>query len=310
MYYLVYGFFYLFSLLPMWVLYGISDFACWLLFSVFGYRKNVINSNLAIAFPEKTKKERDGIASKFQKNFTDTFIETIKLFSASREFLMKRIKGEFEVLNALYDKGLRCQVHMGHNFNWEMGNLGYAFYCKYPLLGVYMPLKNKALDRIFKKIRSRFGTILIPATDMRKSMFPYRNSQYLLGLIADQVPGDIERAWWLNFFGMPSPFISGPEKGARAGNIPVVFINITQTKRGHYYLHVQLATETPADLPEGEITRRYRDFLEKVIREHPEMWLWSHRRWKKPWKPDYHARWIDIQPAPEKTINPYETISV
>ena len=107
------------------------------------------------------------------------------------------------------------------------------------------------------------------------------------------------------FFGMPSAFIPGPEKGARAGNLPVVFVNITKQKRGHYYVHAQLAAESPAQLPEGELTRRYRDFLEQVIRQHPDMWLWSHRRWKKPWQEGYASQWIDIPSPPEKAVNPY-----
>lgn len=306
MYYILYGFLYLVSLLPMWLLYGISDGICWLLFKVFGYRRKVVLKNLAIAFPEKSREERLAIARKFERNFTDTFIETIKLLSASREFLKNRIKGDFDVLNALYDKGLRCQIHMGHNFNWEMGNLGYTFYCRYQLLGVYMPINFKAMDRLLKKLRSRFGTIMLPATDMRNSMLPYRNTQYLLGLVADQVPGKLDKASWLYFFDVPSPFTAGPERGARAGNIPVVFMHLTQTRRGHYYVHATLVSEDPASLPPGELTRLYRDYLEKVIREHPEMWLWSHRRWKRAWKPEYAKRWIDTRPAPTTTLQPYE----
>lgn len=308
MYYLVYGFFYLFSLLPMWVLYGISNFACWLIFGVFGYRREVVYKNLAIAFPEKTKTERIAIAKKFEQNFTDTFLETIKLFSASKTFLMKRVSGNLDAINALWDTGQRCQVHAGHNFNWEMAQIAFAYYSKFTLMGVYMPLKNKTMDRVFIKLRSRSGTILIPATDMRKSMLPYRHTQYLLALAADQVPGNVLKAMWLNFFGMPSAFASGPERGARSGNIPVIFLHITKEKRGHYFIHSKLATDQPASLPYGELTRMYRDFLEEVIRERPDMWLWSHRRWKKSWQPEFAAQWIDQVPPPENAIHPYETI--
>jgi KDO2-lipid IV(A) lauroyltransferase len=305
MYYLVYGFFYLLSLLPLWMLYGLSNFTCWLLFRVFGYRKWVVKMNLALAFPNKTEAEREAITRAFQLNFTDTFIETIKLFSANKKWLMEHFKGDFHVMNELYDKGLKCQVHMGHNFNWEMGNLAYNYYCKHPMLGVYMPLQNKTMDRIFKKLRSRTGTILLPATDMRRSILPFRDKQYLIGLVADQVPANPNRSWWLNFFKMPTAFIPGPEKGARAGNVPVVFVHITKEKRGHYYLHATLAAENPAQLPEGELTRQYRDFLEEAMKQNPEMWLWSHRRWKKPWDKSYQSHWIDVLSPPAKSINPY-----
>ncbi len=298
MYYLVYGFLYLLSLLPMWLLYGLSDAVRWLLFRVFGYRRKVVRDNLCIAFPEKTQKEREKIRREFEKNFTDTFIETIKLFSASREFIMKRMTGDFDKMSQLYDRGLRCQVHMGHNFNWEWLNIAYGYYCKQPLLGVYMPLQNKVMDRIFLKLRSRTGTILIPATDMRRQMMNHRSSIYLLGLVADQVPGSVQNAWWLNFFNRPSPFIWGPEKGAHAGDIPVAFAAIRKKKRGFYEVEIEVATEHPSTLPMGTLTRSYRDFLERVIRRDPGMWLWSHRRWKHDWNPSYANNWIDTQPMP------------
>ncbi|ULQ52338.1 lysophospholipid acyltransferase family protein [Flavihumibacter fluvii] len=309
MYYLVYGFFYLFSLLPMWVMYGISDFVCWLLFGVFGYRREVVYKNLALAFPEKSVQERKAIAKKFEQNFTDTFLETIKLFSASKAWVMKRVSGDLKAIEDLYDKGLRCQVHLGHNFNWELAQIGFSYLSRYTFLGVYMPLKSKAMDRLFIRLRSRSGTILLPANEMRKGLLPYRNTQYLLGLAADQVPGNVHKAMWLNFFGIPSAFTAGPEKGARAGDIPVIFLHITKEKRGHYFMHSKLATEHPANLPAGELTRQYRDFLEKVIRERPDMWLWSHRRWKKSWQPEFSRNWIDNEPPPEKVIHPYETIT-
>ncbi|KYP15684.1 lipid A biosynthesis acyltransferase, partial [Flavihumibacter sp. CACIAM 22H1] len=281
MYYFVYGFLYLVSLAPIRVLYAVGDLLGWLIFELAGYRRAVVNNNLRLAFPAKTDLERTRIRRTFQRNFIDTFIETIKLISAGKSFITSRMQGDFEKLNDLYDRGLRCQVHMGHNFNWELANLAYGYYCKHPLLGVYMPLKNKAMDKLFRQLRSKTGTILLPATSMKKSMLPYRDTHYLLGLVADQVPANVQQAYWLNFFNHPTAFIPGPEKGARTGNLPVAFVHITKEKRGYYYLHVKIAAEDPVSLPEGELTRMYRDFLEETIRQDPAMWLWSHRRWKK-----------------------------
>jgi KDO2-lipid IV(A) lauroyltransferase len=65
MYYLVYGILYLFSLLPFWILYFISDIFYGLLYYILGYRKKVVMDNLYIAFPEKTEQERKRIAKNF-----------------------------------------------------------------------------------------------------------------------------------------------------------------------------------------------------------------------------------------------------
>ena len=287
MYYLLFGFLYLLSLLPLRVLYLLSDFAYWIVYHVLGYRKGVVLHNLSIAFPEKTGAEREQIARQFYRNFTDTFIETIKCISASRAWLQRHAQADLHVLDQLYKQGHKIQVHLGHNFNWELANLSMISMVSYTLLGVYMPIKNKAVDRLFRYIRGRQGTILLPATNMRHAMVPYRNRQYILGLVADQNPGDPRAAYWVRFFDQPTPFVKGPERGGRNAHAAIVFCHITKLKRGYYKVHFSLATTEPQALPEGVLTLQYVRFLEEVIRAAPEMWLWSHRRWKLTWKPEY-----------------------
>lgn len=287
MYYLVYIPLYLFSLLPLRVLYIISDGCYLLLYYVIGYRRKVVLDNLAIAFPEKTAAERVSIAKKFYRNFVDNFIETIKLLSAGKKFITKHFMLDSDPFESIHISGRKCQLHLGHNFNWEVANVAMPFYVQSSFLVVYMPIKNKAIDRLFMHLRTRTGSIMLPATDMRNAIIPHRNTQYILALVADQAPGDPAKAHWLNFFGRPTPFVRGPESGARLGNIPVVFTQLYKTKRGYYRAHLEVGAENPAELPEGELTRRYINFLERAIRDRPDMWLWSHRRWKHEWKDGY-----------------------
>jgi Kdo2-lipid IVA lauroyltransferase/acyltransferase len=287
MYYLVYGFLKVLSFLPLRVLYLLSDFAYVIIYHLMGYRKEVVMKNLSIAFPKKTEEEKVRIAKQFYRNFTDTFIETIKLFSAGPDFLNRHVEADYTLIHRIENDRRKCQVHAGHNFNWELVNLACALHVRQKFLGVYMPLGNKVFDRIFIKLRSKFGTILLPATSMREAMMPHRNDPYFLGLVADQSTAIPEAGYWITFFGKPAPFVKGPERGARTHNLTVVFAHFTKRKRGYYQLHLRLAEENPASLPEGELTRRYVRYLEEVISAHPEMWLWSHRRWKFEWKPEY-----------------------
>ncbi|HVK48696.1 MAG TPA: lysophospholipid acyltransferase family protein [Pseudobacter sp.] len=297
MYYLVYGLLYLLSLLPMWVLYLFADGLAALVYHVFGYRKKVVLDNLAIAFPEKTLKEREKIAKQFYRNFVDNFIETIKILSAGKKWLTKHFQIDGDPFAKSYSEGRKCQIHLGHNFNWELANVAMVHYMDYQLLSVYMPIKNKVMDRLFFHLRTKTGVHMLPATNMRNAIVPYRSQQYMLALVADQAPGSVTNAYWLNFFGKPTPFVRGPESGARVGNIPVFFSQIYKTKRGMYRAYFELGSDNPRDLPEGELTRRYIRFLENAIRKHPEMWLWSHRRWKHPWKDEYSQYWIDSEPV-------------
>jgi Kdo2-lipid IVA lauroyltransferase/acyltransferase len=299
MYYLVYGLLYLLSLFPMWALYLLSDFIYFLLYYVFGYRRKVVKNNLLMAFPGKTIAERKKIEKGFYHNFVDNFIETLKFLSASPAYFKKHFVMENpEVYEQFFKQGKKCQVHMGHNFNWEMASMAVPFYTSYTFIAVYMPLENKIFERLLKKLRTRTGTVMLPATSMSKSIFPYRDRLYMLALVADQAPGNPAKAYWLNFFGHPTPIVRGPERGAITGNIPAVFAEIHKFKRGYYRARLELGAEFPKELPEGELTRRYIGFLERSISQHPAMWLWSHRRWKHGWKEEYKESWIGSDPPP------------
>ncbi len=244
-------------------------------------------NNLTIAFPNKTEEEKIKIAKQFYKNFCDTFIETIKFISASEKFLRKRFTVDYSALEERLKEGKSIQVHLGHNFNWELVNLTLPFYISKKKLIVYLPLSNKVFNRLFKYIRSRFGSQLIAATRMKNEMLPHRGTQYLIALIADQSPPDGHNAYWVNFFGRPTPFLKAPENVARRNNYPVFFSHFTKVKRGVYQGHNILCTDTPTEFSAGELTKRYAQFLENVMTEQPEMWLWSHRRWKHKWKEEY-----------------------
>jgi len=287
MYYIVYGLLYAISLLPLKVLYLFSDLTYFFLYYVFGYRKKVVMANLLQAFPEKTEKERVIIAKKFYHNLTDTFIETIKAFSVSKEFINKHCTADFSVIHRLEEKGQSFQIHPAHHFNWEWANLHFPLHFRMPLLVVYMPLSNKVFEKIFYKNRSRFGSILLPATGMRKSYMPWRNKPHILALVADQNPGHPGNAFWLNFFNKPVPFIKGPERSAKDKGVAVVFVFIKKLSRGFYHTEFVLATEDASSLQTASLTKKYIADLTERIHEQPENWLWSHRRWKWEWKPEY-----------------------
>ena len=287
MYYIVYGFLYMLSLLPWRVLYFLSDAVYGLAYYIIGYRKDVIMNNLLIAFPEKSEKERIRIAKDFYHNFLDTFIETIKLLSVSEQTVRKRFSANIEVINDLYDSGKNVQILSGHFFNWEFGSLGMSLITRYPFIVVYMPVKNKVFDRLILKLRQRFNGIMVPATTFRRSFRPYAGGRYALTLVADQNPGNPGRAYWLPFFGKMVPLLNGPEKGAKSSNDAVVFAHFYKVKRGYYHADLQLITTEPKSYKEGELTKELIRLTEEAIRKKPSNYLWSHRRWKWEYTDEY-----------------------
>lgn len=299
MYYIVFGLLYLFSLLPFFILHAISDVVAFLLYHVVRYRKDIVFENLKRAFPGKTDEERKKIAKQFYRNFTDSWLETIKLISISVKRIGKRISTNLQCLHDLYPGGRNANIFMGHQFNWEYCNASVPVRVPYTILVAYSPIGSKILDRLFLYIRQRFGCILLPFNDMKRAMLPYRHKQHMLALVADQSPPVPSKCYWLNFLNTPTPFLKGPERGARIGNVPVVFMSLSKTKRGYYHIQATMLNENPGETKEGEITKQYITTLEGYIHQQPELYLWSHKRWKHPWKDEYAKLWVDpVVPSP------------
>jgi KDO2-lipid IV(A) lauroyltransferase len=284
---LLYALLYTVSLLPLWVLYGLSDFLSFVVYRIIGYRKAVVLSNLAIAFPEKSGAERSRIAKAFYSNFTDSMLESIKLISAGDRLIDKMFVADPKVFEVFSGTDKNIQIHALHNFNWEVVNQGVSREMKLPFLAVYQPIISPFFEQLFKKIRSRFGTVLIPANDFKNNFLPHQGRQYTIALVADQNPGNPAKAWWVNFFGKPAPFVMGPENAARARDTVVVFGNFYKIRRGLYTFVAEKITDDPASMQPGELTLRYIQYIEDRIRERPDNYLWSHRRWKHPYKPEY-----------------------
>lgn len=297
MYYILYGFLYLLSLLPFFILYRLSDFVYFLLYYVFGYRKAIVMNNLSIAFPEKTEAEKKAIARQFYKNLVDTFIESIKMISMSGKTFDKHCTMDCAAANALGAAGKNIQFHSGHQMNWEYANWAGARNVSIPWVGIYQPISNKAVHQIFYNMRARFGTVLVSTKEFKNVMHSFFKSQYSLALAADQNTGP-DKGYWMYFFSRPVPFISGPDKGALKNNTAVVFVNFVKKKRGYYHLETKVVAESTEKFSPGELTRLYRDFLEETIRKQPANYLWTHRRWRHDYAPKFENLWMDKKPAP------------
>jgi KDO2-lipid IV(A) lauroyltransferase len=299
MYYLVYGLFYGLSLLPTWILYRLSDGLAFFLYYVIRYRRRIVMENLQYAFPEKPERERLQIARKFYRNFTDSFMETLKLLSASPAWLERHfVIDNPEVMEDFAREGRKIQLFLGHLFGWEVANVAMPLLTRFTFIVVYMPVGNRVFERLSLHLRGRTGTVLLPANNTHRAILPYRNTIYALALVADQAPGGPENSYWLNLFGHPTAFIRGAERGSRIADIPAVFARVYKSGRGRYRSELTTMADHPALVPEGELTLRYRDLLEAAIRDQPATWLWSHKRWKFTWNDSFAPHWIDKTPAP------------
>jgi KDO2-lipid IV(A) lauroyltransferase len=281
-FYLFYGLAWVAALLPMRVLYIFSDLLYLILYYIAGYRKKVVRTNLKNAFPEKTEDERRTIERKFFRHLSDMFIETIKLIHLSEKENRKRlIITNPELLSRFYSEGRDIIAVLGHYSNWEFMTI-LPKLTGYKVISVYRPLKNKYFDRLIISFRSRYGHILTPMSSVIRELIRHKkdNIRTFTALLSDQTPAKVDIHYWTNFLNQDTAVYLGAEKIATKYGMAVIFLNYKKVKRGYYSITYELICENAAVMPEHAITEAHVKRLDEIIREKPEYWIWSHRRWK------------------------------
>jgi len=270
------------SYIPFWLLYLKSNLLYYLIEYVVHYRKKVVDANLANAFPEKSKEERDTIRKKYYRHFCDLSLETMKQYSIRESEMDKRMKFKnLDILEKVAEEGKGLIVLAMHYNNWEWGSYMQKKF-KHPILGVYNRMRdNVPFDDFLLHARSQWGGVGVVMSSAARTAIDYkrRNVPAILWLAADQsAPPDAQ--FWTTFMHREAPFFAGPVKLAQKLNQPVFFQHTRKTGRGRYEIGFSLLFEEPAKVDASEILLAYVKKMEEVIREEPEFYLWSHRRWK------------------------------
>lgn len=281
-YCLLYPFIWLTSILPFKILYFFSDILHLLIYKVFGYRKKVVKSNLKLVFPEKSEKEISLITSKFYHHLCDMIMESLKSLSISEEELKARYKfTNIELILDLEKKGKSIILMCAHYGSWEwifilqryVNHKGYA---------VYKRLANKYFDRLVRKIRAKYDTHLITTKETFEVLKQSQeaNELSISGFVSDQSPKFWKALHWDRFMGITVPMHTGAEYLAKELDMAVVFFSVKRVKRGFYETTFETLTETPKQFKNYEITNMFFDRVEQQIKEAPEYYLWTHKRWK------------------------------
>lgn len=275
--------------LPLWVLYGLSDLAAFILHKVVKYRVNIVRGNIAQAFPEMSEKERREIENRFYRNLCDIFIETVKLAHISDKEITERVRVKnIDAVNNALRSGKSVVVMLGHFGNWEwitrsaLDFLPEAIACE-----IYHPLRDKNFDRFMLELRSRFGTENIPmAKTYRRLLEINRNGKnFVCGFIADQRPFTPVLKHWTDFLGIDTAYVDGGEIIGTKLGAEFVYGEMMRVKRGYYELTFS-ELKPLKDNQENPLTRAYLKKLEDSIRRYPAGWLWSHNRWKRKRNPE------------------------
>jgi len=289
-YYIFYGINWIFTLLPFKVLYFFSDLLYLVLYYIVSYRRDVVAINLRNSFPEKTEEELKTIEKKFYRHLADIIIETFKLTHMSTREQNKRFTyTNLAIIDKLRDEKRDIIAVLGHYNNWEWPTL-LPYYLKYKIIIIFKPLQNKHFNDFINRQRSKFGIVLTPTSQVIREIINYKknNVNTLSVFLSDQIPARGDIKYWTTFLNQDTAVFTGAGKIASKYDMAIVFFHIQKVKRGHYNLNIELLHDHTAGLSEVVITESHVRRLEEIIKEKPEYWIWSHRRWKHK-KPDENA---------------------
>jgi KDO2-lipid IV(A) lauroyltransferase len=247
-----------------------------------GYRKEVVFKNLSTAFPEKNPTEIRQLAKKFYRFFCDVGLETFISQKWSYEKIGKGYKvSNPQIVDYHIKNNRNVMILAGHHGNWEWTR-SFTALCNVHVIAVYKPLSNKYFNRWIVSVREDENHTVVPMDQSFRTIldFERKNVPYLSYLVADQRPLRSQIHHWLTFLNQDTPVFTGPEKIARKTGQAVLFLRERRVRRGLYDVDLIQITDNPSGIPENEITDRYFRLLEEMIREQPEIYLWSHNRWK------------------------------
>ena len=268
-------------------MYYLSDFIFFLLYHVFRYRRKLVRKNLQDSFPERKEKEIKDIERKFYHHFCDYIVETIKTRDIDEKRIQKHIRFDnTEILYNYLSQKKSVVMYLSHSFNWEwVTALNLLSTDENVCYGqIYHPLTNPVFDKLFYELRTKYGSQnMSMKTTLRSIMKILQEGKcYAIGFIADQVPYWEAIDHWITFLNhKDTPVFGGGEKIARRTNAAAIFISVHKESRGHYVATIHDLTSDAKSLPEHQLTEMYFKKIEEFLNEHPENWLWAHRRWKR-----------------------------
>ncbi|MEZ4932669.1 MAG: lysophospholipid acyltransferase family protein [Saprospiraceae bacterium] len=271
-----------FAMLPMKVVYVLSDMLYLLFRYIVKYRRKVIQLNLRNSFPKSSEKEIDDLTNRFYRYFSDLILETMKGFSfGEADWQTRFIYKNPEIFDSLYQQKKSAILLGSHYGNWEWGGISFPLAVKHKVIGAYKPIKNRKVETYLNDFRKKRGLHLTNMKFAGRAVIENKNEPVIFVFIADQTPSDVQNAHWLTFLNQDTPFLHGAAKLASKTGYPVFHYKINRMKRGFYEVEFEEICGSPESLSPPDITSLYAKHLERMISQNPPFWLWSHRRWKR-----------------------------
>lgn len=275
--------FYLLSIIPIQLLYVLSDICYFIIYRVIKYRREVVASNLKQSFPEKNDAELLGIEKGFYHHFCDLVFESIKILTMSKSAVQKRFQLEnTEIIKDLSEQNKSIVLYAAHLGNWEWQAFFPQFIDNHQITAFYQPLSNPYFDELMQIIRGRMGVLCVPSQKGYKTLMKLKAENKLTFnlIIGDQSPSGSASKYWTEFLHQKTAFLVGADIISKKSDCAVIYPKCTKIKRGVYKTEFILLESSPKKAEKFSVVEKYSKALEENIKKQPDLWLWSHNRWK------------------------------
>lgn len=269
--------------LPFRAVGTVGGFLGEFVFSVLRYRQDVTMTNLRKAFPEKHESELRTIARNSFRNVGISLCEFMCFPKLNIE-AMKSLctMDNSEVLMRAIAKGHGVIVLTAHFGNWELVGPAVLTHAGVPMLMIVKTQSNPIVDKVINSWRSKLGNTVIPMESSLREVVRALQDGGILGIAADQTsPSD---SVLIKFFGRNVPTFEGPARFSLMSGAPIVGVFVIRQHDGSYLVHVEEVASNDIQGSREEqvsvLTERHVRMTESVIRNHPDQWMWMHKRWK------------------------------
>ena len=275
-----------FALLPLKLslkagqLLGLLLYAAWVSrrrIAIDNIEQAVAAGGLSINVPAKV------IARRSFMNLGKSFAEIVRIYFGVGRSIIDSIEARgVENFYKAKEKGKGVLFITGHCGNWELTALGFG--ARGETISVIARTQNNPyLNRIVEKIRSRYGNKVIYKENALMAVLSELRQNRVVGILIDQsvIP---EECVIIDFLGRGAWTIKIPAIMARrlkTAVVPAFMHREGDRYVGTFYPEVQFSQDPDPEKAMLEDTKTLSSYIENYIREHPEEWLWLHRRWKR-----------------------------
>lgn len=280
----LWGVSYLIGCMPRWFRFGILHPFIVAILRLIGYRKAMIIRNLTNSFPEKSEKERAEIMRASYNTLAEAIVTTISLAASDKKQYDDVVEWVDLEGHISRNKGQDWVAMAAHFGSWEYYPMWGRVDKEGSFLAVYHPLRSEVFEHFYRRMRSKLSpnVEIVPMKNtVRRYVTKRKNGETaVLGLISDQSPLMRADSKWIDFLNQKTLFVEGGERIAMKFGLPVYFVDSERIEYGRYRIRFVEIYDGKEQVEEGVITHRYAEKLEAMIRRSPELWMWSHNRWR------------------------------